>query len=96
MTEAKVLDALGLVLSIPLPEAEIAAMELTKEGIIASSSRSLLRYLDEKQQRKPKKPEIKKREITDEEIIQYTDLEFSFVLNGELIRRVSGYRNGFN
>lgn len=85
MTEAKVLDAVALVLSIPLPEEEIAAMELTKEGIIATSSRSLLRYLDEKQQRKPKKPETKKREITDEEIIQYTDLEFSFVLNGKLI-----------
>lgn len=42
---------------------------------------SLKRYLDEKQQRKVKKPDTKKQDLS-EEIIQYTDLEFAFVMNG--------------
>lgn len=42
---------------------------------------SLKRYLDERQA-KPKILDVKQREITDEEITQYTDLEFSFELNG--------------
>lgn len=43
---------------------------------------SLKRYLDERQ--KPKILENKQREISEEEITQYTDLEFGFVLNGKL------------
>lgn len=42
---------------------------------------SLKRYLDDRQA-KPKFLDVKQREITDEEITQYTDLEFSFELNG--------------
>lgn len=42
---------------------------------------SIKRYLDEKQLRKVKKPDVKKHELS-EEIIQYTDLEFAFVMNG--------------
>lgn len=49
--------------------------------MIAASSMSLKRYLDERQA-KPKLLDVKQREITDEEITQYTDLEFSFELNG--------------
>lgn len=45
---------------------------------------SLKRYLDEKQQRKVKKPDPKKQDLS-EEIIQYTDLEFAFVMNGSLL-----------
>lgn len=41
---------------------------------------SLKRYLDERQQAKPKRPEIKQRDESDTELIQYTDLEFSFEL----------------
>lgn len=45
---------------------------------------SLKRYLDERQQAKPKRPDnIKQRDISDEEITQYTDLEFSFELSGK-------------
>lgn len=77
------MDVLALVTSIPLPEGDPESMPLTKEGLLVSSSMSLKRYLDEKQLRKPKKPEIKQRDISDEEITQYTDLEFSFVLNGK-------------
>lgn len=83
MTEEKALDVLSLVTSIPLPEGDVDSMPLTKEGIIASSSMSLKRYLDDKQKAAPKKPAQKQNKVTDEEIIQYTDLEFSFVLNGE-------------
>lgn len=42
---------------------------------------SLKRYLDERQA-KPKILDVKQRDIIDEEITQYTDLEFSFELNG--------------
>lgn len=77
------MDVLALATSIPLPESDLDSMALTKEGIIASSSMSLKRYLDDKQKAKPKKPEPKQNQISDEEIVQYTDLEFSFVLNGE-------------
>ena len=53
---------------------------MQESGIVASS-KSLIRYLDEKQSRKPKKPEVKNPDLS-QEIIQYTDLEFSFVMNG--------------
>lgn len=81
MTEQKVLDALSLGMSIPLPEGDTAPMPLTKDGLIAASSMSLKKYLDERQQAKPKRPELKQRDILDEEIVQYTDLEFAFELS---------------
>lgn len=83
MTEQKVLDALSLATSIPLPEGETTPMALNKESLLVASSMSLKRYLDERQQSKPKRSDIKQREISDEEITQYTDLEFSFELNGK-------------
>lgn len=52
-----------------------------QESLIAASSMSLKRYLDERQS-KPKILEPKQREISDEEITQYTDLEFDFELSG--------------
>lgn len=83
VAEDKILDALALVTSIPLPENDdTAPMQLNKNLGIVASSMSLKRYLDEKQARKPKKPvDVKKQDLS-EEIIQYTDLEFSFVMNG--------------
>lgn len=45
---------------------------------------SLKRYLDERQS-KPKILENKQRDISEEEITQYTDLEFGFELNGKQI-----------
>lgn len=83
VAEDKILDAIALVTSIPLPENDdTTPMQLNKNLGIVASSMSLKRYLDEKQARKPKKPvDIKKQELS-EEIIQYTDLEFAFVMNG--------------
>lgn len=83
MTEQRVLDALSLGMSIPLPEGDLEPMPLTKDGILHASSMSLKRYLDERQLAKPKRPEVKQREALDEEITQYTDLEFAFELSGE-------------
>lgn len=83
MTEQRVLDAISLVTSIPLPEGDIEPMVLTKDGVLHASSMSLRRYLDERQLAKPKRPEVKRRDALDEEITQYTDLEFAFVLGGE-------------
>lgn len=83
MTEQRVLDALSLATSIPLPEGDIAPMPLNKEGLLHASSMSLKRYLDERQLAKPKRPEVKQRDALDEEITQYTDLEFAFELSGE-------------
>lgn len=48
---------------------------------------SLKRYLDERQA-KPKILDVKQRDIIDEEITQYTDLEFSFELNGTNLPRI--------
>lgn len=50
---------------------------------------SLKRYLDERQSMKPKILENKQRDISEEEITQYTDLEFGFELNGKIIDKVS-------
>lgn len=82
VTEEKVLDALALVASIPLPDSDPSTMPLQKEGFLASSTMSLKRYLDERQQTKPRKSDERQRNLSDEEITQYTDLEFGFVLNG--------------
>lgn len=82
VTEQKVLDALALATSIPLPESDTAPMALNKESLLVASSMSLKRYLDERQS-KPKILENKQREISEDEITQYTDLEFSFELNGQ-------------
>lgn len=49
--------------------------------MIAASSMSIKRYLDERQS-KPKILDIKQQEISEEEITQYTDLELGFELNG--------------
>lgn len=84
MTEQRVLDALSLVMSIPLPEGDNAPMPLTKDGLIAASSMSLKKYLDERQQPKAKRPETQARDVLDEEITQYTDLEFIFELKRKL------------
>lgn len=85
MTEQRVLDALSLAMSIPLPEGDIEPIPLTRDGILHASSLSLIRYLDERQMAKPKRPEVKQRDALDEEITQYTDLEFAFVLSGEFL-----------
>lgn len=81
VTEQKVLDALSLGVSIPLPASDTAPMVLNKEHLLVASSMSLKRYLDERQS-KPKKLDIKQRDISEEEITQYTELEFGFELNG--------------
>lgn len=81
VTEQKVLDALSLATSIPLPEGDTAPMMLNRESLLVASSMSLKRYLDERQS-KPKILETKQHEISEEEITQYTDLEFGFELSG--------------
>lgn len=84
VAEDTVLDALALITSIPLPEKdEVTPMPLNKDNLIVASSLSLKRFLDEKQQRKAKKPDVIQHDLS-EEIIQYTDLEFAFVMNGLL------------
>lgn len=85
MTEQKVLDALALAMSIPLPENETAPMPLNKESLLVASSMSLKRYLDERQSKPKKLDNSQQRDISDEEITQYTDLEFGFELNGKAI-----------
>lgn len=52
--------------------------------MLIASSMSLKRYLDERQS-KPKLLESKQRDISEEELTQYTDLEFGFELNGKQI-----------
>lgn len=70
-------------MSIPLPEGETAPMPLNKdkESLLVASSMSLKRYLDERQSKPKKLDNSQQRDISDEEITQYTDLEFGFELN---------------
>lgn len=94
VTEQKVLDALALATSIPLPEADTAPMALNKESLLVASSMSLKRYLDERQS-KPKILESKQRDISEGEITQYTDLEFGFELNGKLNSEANSVKGPF-
>ncbi|XP_037042887.1 vacuolar protein sorting-associated protein 13-like, partial [Bradysia coprophila] len=88
VTEDNVLDALALITSIPFPEnEETKPMALNKvnhrKWLKVDSLHRVNPSSDistKKQSRKPKKPEVKHTDLS-QEIIQYTDLEFSFVMN---------------
>lgn len=82
VTEERILQAIELGTSIPLPESDepLSQMPLNKESVLVSSSRSLMKFLDlEKKKKKKKSNSPPASELTDE-IIQFTDLEANFVL----------------
>ncbi|XP_058837903.1 intermembrane lipid transfer protein Vps13 isoform X2 [Topomyia yanbarensis] len=85
VTEQRVLEALSIVTSLPLPESdEPQPAPITKESNVFSSSLSLLKYLDDTQQKltKIQRPaeNLNTSDVVDGEIIQFIDLEVRFVL----------------
>ncbi|XP_039442815.1 intermembrane lipid transfer protein Vps13 isoform X7 [Culex pipiens pallens] len=87
VTEQRVLEALSIVTSLPLPESdiEIQPAPIAKDSNVFSSSLSLLKYLDEKQQKltKIQRPAdtLSTSDSVDGEVVQFIDLEVNFVLN---------------
>lgn len=79
VTEQRILQAIELVTSIPLPESDepLSQMPLNKESVLVSSSRSLMKFLDPEKNKKNKQPNSPP---ASDEIIQFTDLEANFVL----------------
>ncbi|XP_065079310.1 intermembrane lipid transfer protein Vps13 isoform X3 [Ochlerotatus camptorhynchus] len=86
VTEQRVLEALSIVTSLPLPESdEIQPAPIAKDNNVFSSSLSLLKYLDDKQQKltKIQRPvdNLNTSDALDGEVVQFIDLEVRFVLN---------------
>lgn len=82
VTEDRILDVLSIVTTLPMPESEeIPAKPLTKDINIIGSSLSLLKFLDEKQQKLQKRldPPPESQDLTDS-VVQFTELEAYFVL----------------
>lgn len=82
-TDTKVLNAIDLALSIPLPvddSLEPTPLGKDKASGLVTSSMSLKRFLDENQFRKKKREQSEIHDFT-----QFTDLEFAFVLHGKLL-----------
>lgn len=81
VTEDRVLDVLTILTTLPMPESEeVVAKPLTKELNIVGSSLSLLKFLDDKQQKLQKRmdppPEV--QDLTS--VVQFTEIEAYFVL----------------
>lgn len=83
MSEDRILDVLSIIATLPLPESneEIVAKPMSKELNLVGSSLSLLKFLDEKQQKLQKRldPPPENVDITDG-VVQFTELEAYFVL----------------
>lgn len=84
VADTKVLDALDLALSIPLPvddTIEPKPLAKNKGSSVFSSSMSIKRFLDDNQFRKSFSN--KKEQPEAQDCTQFTDLEFAFVLHGK-------------
>ena len=82
VTEDRVLDVLSIVTTLPMPESEeVVAKPLSKELNIIGSSLSLLKFLDDKQQKLQKRldPPPESHDLTDG-VVQFTEVEAYFVL----------------
>ena len=82
VTEDRVLDVLSIITTLPMPESEeIIAKPLTKELNLVGSSLSLLKFLDDKQQKLQKRsePPPEALDVTDG-VVQFTELEAFFIL----------------
>lgn len=84
VTEDRVLDVLSILATLPLPESneEIVAKPLTKELNLVGSSLSLLKFLDENQKKLSKRLDVPPENLdsTDGGVVQFTEIEASFVL----------------
>lgn len=82
VTEDRVLDVLSIITTLPMPESEeVVVRPMSKELNLVGSSLSLLKFLDEKQQKLQKRidPPPEALDVTDG-VVQFTELEAYFVL----------------
>lgn len=82
VTEDRILDMISIMTTLPLPESdEVVAKPMSKELNIVGSSLSLLKFLDEKQQKLQKRldPPPESHDLTDG-VVQFTEVEAYFVL----------------
>jgi vacuolar protein sorting-associated protein 13A/C len=82
VTEDRVLDMLSIITTLPMPESEeVVAKPMSKELNIIGSSLSLLKFLDDKQQKLQKRmdPPPESQDLTDG-VVQFTEVEAYFVL----------------
>lgn len=82
VSEDRVLDVLSIITTLPMPESEeVVVKPMTKETTIIGSSISLLKFLDDKQQKLQKRveppPDI---EDSVDGVVQFTEVEAYFVL----------------
>lgn len=84
VTEDRVLDVLSILATLPLPESneEIVMNPISKEQNFIGSSLSLLKFLDEKQQKLQKRfdPPPENIDLVDG-VVQFTEVEAYFVLH---------------
>lgn len=83
VTEDRVLDVLSIIATLPLPESneEVIAKPMSKELNFVGSSLSLLKFLDEKQQKLQKRLDTPPENIdVTDGVVQFTELEAYFVL----------------
>lgn len=84
VTEDRVLELLSIVTTLPLPESEaevIVSKPITKESNLLSSSLSILKFLDDKNQLLNKKSsEVKESVDITDGVVQFTELEAHFEL----------------
>ncbi|XP_070507341.1 intermembrane lipid transfer protein Vps13 isoform X3 [Chironomus tepperi] len=84
VTEDRVLDVLSIISTLPLPESneEIVMNPISKEQNFIGSSLSLLKFLDEKQQKLQKRfdPPPENTDLIDG-VVQFTEVEAYFVLH---------------
>lgn len=83
VTEDRVLDVLSILSTLPLPESEeeVVVKPMSKELNFVGSSLSLLKFLDDKQQKLQKRldPPPEAQDLTDG-VVQFTEVEAYFVL----------------
>jgi vacuolar protein sorting-associated protein 13A/C len=82
VTEDRFLDMISIVVNLPLPESEQQPFKpISRDSNLIGSSLSLLKYLDEKQQKLQKRidPPPESLDSTDS-FVQFTEIEINFVL----------------
>lgn len=82
-SESRVMEAISILLSIPLPKSEeVEVVLLSKEGTKFGSNMSLLKYLDDRQ-KNMNRSKIAITDPSETEQVQFTMMEINFVLNGK-------------
>lgn len=81
VTEDRVLDVLSIITTLPMPECEeVPIKPMSKELDIVGSSLSLLKFLDEKQQKLQKRLDPPPETLDVDGVVQFTEVEAYFIL----------------